>query len=280
VKQETNIKINIGDKGKGKRKYARRQPKKESQSQQSQQPSYNITISNPPAVSTIQQLPIYYQQKQEPSPFLANSEPTIQVPESQRQVGNQIPIKYKNIPVDPTQLSGQVPASFIPEEAPALVKTGGELSSLTRELTTYTPPQSGAEVGGAYLTEVEAVAVKPRKKYEFKPETLARREERRRQREQMGLPTQNTPPNPETTPLSMINPMGLPNRELLNKTAIALEKYSQANQARTQQGDVIQQMRLQEASVKNRTMKNRQLSQSPSAIYQRERRQKLKNEKK
>jgi hypothetical protein len=276
VKQETKININIGDKGKGKRKYVRRQAKKESQQAQ---PNI-ITISNPPAVSTTYQLPIYYQQKQEPTPFLANTEPTVQIPVSHSPVKNQIPITYKNVPVDPTQLSGQVPASFIPEEAPALVKTGGDISSLRREFTTYTPPATDVEVGGAYLTEVEAVAVKPRKKYTYKPETIQRREALRKMREEAGIPLQNTPPNPETSMQNLV-PSGMSNTEFLNKNIMALEKYSkEASSARQQQEGLIEEMKLKEATIKNKTMKNRQLSQSPSAVYQRERRQKLKAQKK
>lgn len=261
MKQETNIKINIGDK-KQKRKYVRRRPKKESQSQN--QPNI-ITITNPPAVSTIHTLPIYYQEtpyKHQETPFLANT-PTTTPP-----VINQPVIRGE---VDRTQLSGQVPASFIPQEAPELIRTGGSVLDITRRY----PEVSG----GAILTEVEAVAVRPRKQYTFKPETIARREQQRKNREDLGIPSQNTPPSPEySLRLTDIVPTGMSNTEFLNKNRRALEEYSnKAQQARVQQEGVLTEMRIREANVRNRTIRNRQLSQTPSAIYQRERRQKLKS---
>jgi hypothetical protein len=197
VKQETNIKINIGDKGKPKRKYVRRQHKKDGNSHPQYQPNI-ITISNPPAVSTSHQLPIYYQQQPQPTPFLANTDPTIRVDEHVRKLGEapktKIPIVYKDVPVDKTQLAGLVPASFIPQEAPELIKTGGAIENITRgfspsrklKFTTY----SSSDDSDVYFTEEVPVRIIARQKAG----------EKRIEKEMEGIPMQSTQPISETLP--------------------------------------------------------------------------------
>ena len=222
MKQSTNVNVVIN---KPTRKPTKRKQTKQLDKESSFQSVPNIitNITNPASVPTNYQLPIYYQTKQVPTPFLANTPEVVSVsqPVGSPNENNQIPVETKKVRIDSTQLSGAVPASFIPQEAPALIKTGGNFNleeevafqkrinerakKRLEEITTYTPPVqndsgSATEVQGEYFTEAEAIPVKPRRKYEYKPETIARRKakkEEKLQQQQQNVNPAEIEPEPQ-----------------------------------------------------------------------------------
>ena len=97
VKQETNVTIKIGDhpRTKNKKQYSKPKAEKEQKMQQQATPSFSFN----PVVTMPSFLPTNYQPP----------------------INNKEPVKVSvNVPVDNTPFSGQVPASFIPSEAPTI----------------------------------------------------------------------------------------------------------------------------------------------------------------
>jgi hypothetical protein len=272
VKQ--NVKVVIGENYKP-RQRRRVYPKSKSQQGNYQSmPTIITNITNPSAVPTNYQLPIYNQVANQPkSPFISNTPPLVNVamPLGIPNKDNEIPVINKKVEVDPTPLSGAVPASFIPQEAPQLIKAGGAIELYQdREFVKDARNQAmkiGANqylpsVEGEFITPVEAVAVKPRKPYEYKPETLERRQKQKEERQQQ----QNVNPLSATVEPAFISPLETePNKTILQTLS------NEADIAQQGQKEIINLMMKQEGK------KKKELSMTPSAIYQRERRERLKN---
>lgn len=277
-----NVKVVIGDNYKP-RQRRRVYPKSKSQQRNYQSmPTIITNITNPSAVPTNYQLPIYNQVANQPkSPFISNSPPLVNVAEplGKPNKDNEIPIITKKVEVDPTPLSGAVPASFIPTEAPSLVKVETDKPVAIDPILSGSFPErfipekpsglikSGGNIAflpsgeGEFITITDAFAVKPRKPYEYKQETLERRQKQREDKKQ----EQNVNPLSATVEPSFISPLETePNKTILEN----LSKEAQV--AEQGQKEIINLMKKQEG-------KKKELSMTPSAIYQRERREKLKN---
>jgi len=281
VKQ--NVKVVIGENYKP-RQRRRVYPKSKSQQGNYQSmPTIITNITNPSAVPTNYQLPIYNQVANQPkSPFISNTPPLVNVamPLGIPNKDNEIPVINKKVEVDPTPLSGAVPASFIPSEAPSLVKVESDKPIAIDPILSGSVPErfipekssglikSGGNIAfipsgeGEFITITEATAVKPRKKYEYKPETLERRQKQREERQQQ----QNVNPLSATVEPAFISPLETePNKTILENLS------NEAQIAQEGQKEIINLMKKQEGK------KKRELSMTPSAIYQRERRERLKN---
>jgi hypothetical protein len=273
VRQSTNVKVIVGN---SRRRSRSRSSKPRSSTGYGYQSSPNIiSITNPSAVPTNYQLPIFNEYvKPQQSPFLSNTPAyaNVQQPLGLPNINNEIPVINKKVPIDPTPASGAVPASFIPSEAPELVKAGGQIENVL-DLTEEYSFQKGLNTLGKQVRgregvldffdlpiEVEATPVKPRKKYEFKPETLERRKTRKEQE-------QNVSPLKATIEPIFMNPLDVePTKSILDSLA------KDVSESQEGQKQLINLMKQQEAKP---VKKAKELSMTPSAIYQRERRARL-----
>ena len=276
MKQNTNINLVIGKTTKSR---SRNYKPKSQQQQSSSSPNIITNITNPSAVPTNYQLPIYNQvAKPAPSPFLSNTPQYVNVAEplGKPNEKNEIPIVTKPVPIDATQASGAVPASFIPEEAPALIKTGGsidyaqeaiyqkEINERARrkleEITSYksnnnnNPPEfynpEPEEVEAGYITEAQAVPVRPRKKYTYKEETLARRKAKKDQQQNVN------PLEAEVEPVS-ISPLEVKrNKSILEE--VLSRNADMAEASKREQNALIQEQTKKYTISRNKTRKIRE----------------------
>jgi hypothetical protein len=273
VKQSTNINLVIGKTTKSRKTSSK--PRSEKQSSYQSSPNIITNISNPSAVPTNYQLPIYNQvAKPAPSPFLSNTPQYINVSEplGKPNEKNEIPIVNKQVQIDPTPASGAVPAAFIPEEAPELIKTGGsidyaqeaiyqkELNERARrrldEMTSYksnNPPEfynnppEPQEVEGEYLTEVQATPVRARKKYEYKPETVARRKAKKEQQQNVN------PIEASVEPVS-ISPLEVDrNRSILEEVLSRNAQIAEAS--KQEQNTLLKEQKRKDTISRNKTRK-------------------------
>ena len=150
VKQETNVTIKIGDhpRTKNKKQYSKPKAEKEQKMQKQATPSFsfNPVVSMPSFLPTNYQPPIY----------------------------NKEPVKVSvNVPVDNTPFSGQVPASFIPSEAPTisqddqfetirgLVNAYDELNNEYSMMRTDYNKLRNAQSSGGSVQDAIAIAAEP-----------------------------------------------------------------------------------------------------------------------